>query len=169
MRSVVFSLAVATTLSGCAGTMPFFSELLARAIASPGGLQARASYGKSVHCQTGESGRTDCVEYRTGTALRPGDPVPIGADPYSAPGPSANQTAAPPWPSFPTGVAVAPGGTNTAAAPTPTTATNATAGTPAITAGGAPHSGTTAGAVEAASKSPAGWQAPLVLAPIPLR
>lgn len=75
--------------------MPFFGELFTRALASPDGIQARTGSGRNVHCQTGPSGRTDCVEYRTGGALRPGDPVPVGSDPYAAPGANANASAVP--------------------------------------------------------------------------
>jgi hypothetical protein len=73
--------------------MPFVGEVFTRAIASPDGLQARASSGRNVHCQTGESGRIDCVEYRPNGPLRPGGPTPVGADPYASQGANTNATA----------------------------------------------------------------------------
>jgi hypothetical protein len=82
------------SLPGCAA-MPFFGELFTRALASPDGIQAKTGSGKNVHCQTGESGRTDCVEYRTGGPLRPGAPGPTGSDPNAAPGENANASAVP--------------------------------------------------------------------------
>jgi hypothetical protein len=75
--------------------MPFFGELFSRALASPEGIQAKTGSGRNVHCQTGESGRTDCVEYRTSQGLRPGDPVPVGTDPYASHGASSNASAVP--------------------------------------------------------------------------
>ncbi len=95
MRHAWLPLLFACALPGCAAVMPFFGELFSRALASPDGVQARAGSGKNVHCQTGENGRTDCVEYRTGGPLRPGDQAPVGSDPYAAPGASANASAVP--------------------------------------------------------------------------
>jgi hypothetical protein len=95
MRRVCLAVLLAAVLPGCSGAMPFFSELFSRALASPDGVQARTGTGRNVHCQTGESGRTDCVEYRSGAGLRPGDPVPVGSDPHAAPGPSTNASAIP--------------------------------------------------------------------------
>jgi hypothetical protein len=105
MRGVWLPLMLACALPGCAGAMPFLSEIFSRAISSPDGIQAKTGSGRNVHCQTGESGRTDCVEYRAGQGLRPGDPVPVGADPYAPHGANTNASAVPAATAFTVGSA----------------------------------------------------------------